>query len=259
MKIVLIGAGNLATQVALTLKEKGLEIVQIFSRTEQSAQLLAKQIGCCFTTNSALLYPDADVYLYAVSDDILPGVIANISINKGLHAHTAGSIPMLIFEAARSNYGVFYPLQTFSKNKRVDFNKIPIFIEANSDKNLETLRQLGEILSQTVVEANSTQRQALHLAAVFASNFTNHLYAVADKILKKNKLDFRLMLPLLYETLDKLHTLTPAEAQTGPAVRGDRSVINKHLAALTDFPEEKKLYEVLSAAIANTAQTSHNK
>jgi predicted short-subunit dehydrogenase-like oxidoreductase (DUF2520 family) len=249
LSVVLIGAGNVATQTALALQAKEVSILQVFSRTEQSAHLLAEQCNCSFTTDTNTISREADIYLYAVKDDALPSLIRQINVTKGIHIHTAGSVPMSVFEGFRQNFGVFYPMQTFSKSKQVKFDNIPIFVEANSAQNLEVLSGLGKKLSNTVMPCNSEQRQALHLAAVFCCNFTNHLYKVTDDLLKQSNLPFKVMLPLIQETVDKLHYLSPAEAQTGPAVRYDSSVINKHLDALKEMPDEQALYALFTQRI----------
>ncbi len=247
--VIFIGAGNLATQTALALKEKNIPILQIYSRTEESAKSLADKCDCNFTTNIQEISNQADIYIYAVKDDVLPELIENNPIKTGLHVHTAGSVSIDIIKGKKDNFGVFYPLQTFSKSKRVKFDNIPIFVEANSEVNLSKLKKLGECLSNNVIECDSTQRQSLHLAAVFSCNFTNHLYSIAADILEKNQLSFEYILPLIKETVNKLDVLTPNEAQTGPAVRYDTTVIDKHLKALSKMPEEQHIYELLSKRI----------
>lgn len=253
ISIVFIGAGNLATQMALAfLKQEGIDITQIYSRTEKSAKELADKCKCAYTNDILDIRNDADYYIYAVKDDALGELIDNISIDTGIHAHTAGSVPMRIFEKKRTNHGVFYPLQTFSKNKSVRFDNIPIFMEANSDEALRNLTHLAQKISSKVTTCNSTQRQAIHLAAVFCCNFTNHLFNIADNILKSNELPFEYLLPLIQETVDKLQTLSPTDAQTGPAVRYDKNVISKHLKALENMPNEQTIYELLSKNIHKT-------
>jgi predicted short-subunit dehydrogenase-like oxidoreductase (DUF2520 family) len=254
LSVVLIGAGNVATQTALALQAKEVSILQVFSRTEQSARLLAEQCNCSFTTDTNTISREADIYLYSVKDDALPLLIRQINITNGIHIHTAGSVPMNVFEGFRQNFGVFYPMQTFSKSKQVKFDNIPIFVEANSAQNLEVLTRLGKELSNAVTPCDSKQRQALHLAAVFCCNFTNHLYKVTDDLLKQSNLPFEVMLPLIHETVDKLHYLTPDEAQTGPAVRYDTSVIDKHLDALKNMPNEKELYILFTKRIHDAAK-----
>ena len=248
MKIVFIGAGNLATQLAIAFAEKGVEILQVYSHTEANAKLLGKKISCEFTYSLAEVRTDADVYIYAVKDAVLHNVQQQIDAPNAWHLHTAGSLPMDVFSKHKVNYGVFYPLQTFSKNKYVDFEKIPICIEANSDEGYTLLQRLAQIISNRCHMVNSQQREKLHLAAVFTCNFTNRMYAIAQRILEEHDLPFGLMLPLIEETAEKVHTLLPNDAQTGPAVRYDKNVIDKHISMLHD-EKLQELYLLISEDI----------
>lgn len=253
MKIVLIGAGNLATHLAVALSQKGLQIAQIYSRTEASASLLAKNIQTTYTTEIEKVTDDADLYIFSVKDDALTGVLSQMKPNKGIWVHTAGSVPISVFEPFCNRYGAFYPLQTFSKTRNVDFAEIPIYIESNDNKALEELRNIGKIISNQVIEASSLQRMQLHLAAVFACNFTNRMYAIAAKLLEEKGLNFAQLLPLIDETASKVHQLHPNDAQTGPAIRFDETIIGKHIDALTDG-ELKHIYYVLSENIHHSKQ-----
>ena len=199
--------------------------------------------------------PDAQLYIVSLKDDalveLLPQIVAGKG--KGLWVHTAGSIPMDIWKGHVERYGVFYPLQTFSKSRLVDFHEIPVFVEGSSvfvegssDEEVHFLKQIASALSRKVLEANSEQRRNLHLAAVFTCNFTNHMYALAEHLLQKHGLPFDAMLPLIDETARKVHELSPRLAQTGPAVRYDMGVIGKHLDMLADEPEMQQLYRLLS-------------
>ncbi len=248
-KVVIIGAGNLATQLALSLKRTDVTLIQIYSRTEISAKALSELCQSSYTTDITKISTEADIYIYAVKDDALPKIIAQMPVTKGLHIHTAGSVDITVFEGKKEDFGVFYPMQTFSKNKLVDFSKIPVFIEANTNGNLQTLHNFASQLSDNIINCDSKQRMALHLAAVFSCNFANHLFHIASNILQENKLDFKLMFPLINETIEKLQTLTPIEAQTGPAVRNDQTVISKHLEALKEMPNEQEIYRILSENI----------
>ena len=229
--IVFIGAGNLATNLAHAFYRKGFRVVQIYSRTEESARTLAQAVEADYTTSLA-------------SVELLPQIVAGKG--KGLWVHTAGSIPMDIWKGHVERYGVFYPLQTFSKSRLVDFHEIPVFVEGSSDEEVHFLKQIASALSRKVLEANSEQRRNLHLAAVFTCNFTNHMYALAEHLLQKHGLPFDAMLPLIDETARKVHELSPRLAQTGPAVRYDMGVIGKHLDMLADEPEMQQLYRLLS-------------
>lgn len=248
-KIVLIGAGNLATQLGLTLHEKGFEILQVFSRTIESATALATRLNAVPTNDLAGLTDVADLYIYAVKDDALEKVINTVSVKNGIHIHTSGSVPMTVFASKQANYGVFYPLQTFKKEKRVNFEEIPIFVEASNLQTAENLQIIGEIVGKNIYQTTSEDRCLLHLSAVFACNFSNYLFTVAEKILQPTNIPFSALLPLIFESVEKLKTLTPQQSQTGPAARNDKKTIEKHLNLLAKEPQFQQLYQLLSDAI----------
>lgn len=249
--IVFIGAGNLATNLAKALYQKGFRIVQIYSRTEESATTLAQAVEAESTTDLSAVVEDAQLYIVSLKDapfvQLLPEIVAGK--RKGLWVHTAGSIPMDVWEGQVERYGVFYPMQTFSKQREVDFRDIPIFVESHLAEDTHFLKEIAAALSERVYEATSEQRKSLHLAAVFACNFTNHMYALAAELLKKDELPFEVMLPLIDETARKVHEVEPRAAQTGPAIRYDENVINGHLQMLADEPEMQELYRLISGSI----------
>ncbi len=254
MKIILIGAGNLATRLAVALHAKGLTPACLYSRTEQSARLLSKRIGYApYTTRLEELPTDGDLYIFAVKDSVLPDLLAQIPRCGGLWVHTAGSIAIEIFADYTHRYGVFYPMQTFSKEREINFDQIPIFIEANHNNDTTMLQQLAEQLSQRVYRANSEQRKYLHLAAVFACNFSNHLYTLCNRILSEHNIPFEVMLPLIEETAAKINDMPPAEAQTGPAIRYDLNVIERHKAMLDD-ETMRAIYDLMSRSIHQSAK-----
>lgn len=249
--IVFIGAGNLATNLAKALYQKGFRIVQIYSRTEESATALAQAVEAESTTDLSTVVEDAQLYIVSLKDapfvQLLPEIVAGK--RKGLWVHTAGSIPMNVWEGQVERYGVFYPMQTFSKQREVDFRDIPIFVESHLAEDTHFLKEIAAALSERVYEATSEQRKSLHLAAVFTCNFTNHMYALAAELLKKYELPFEVMLPLIDETARKVHEVEPRAAQTGPAIRYDENVINGHLQMLADEPEMQELYRLISGSI----------
>lgn len=249
MQIVLIGAGNLATQLAPALAAKGHRFLQVYSRTESSAQQLARVLDCEAVVQPEQIRPDADLYICALKDDALSQVLPRASFGRGLLVHTAGSLSMQVLAEYTPNHGVFYPLQTFSKQIRVDFSRVPFFIEAAFPDGLEILRALALDLSEKVVPADSAQRKQLHLSAVFACNFVNYLYSIAEDLVNEKGIDFEYLLPLIEETARKVQTLTPVQAQTGPAVRFDRAVMDHHLNLLHEHPHWQCLYETLSKGI----------
>jgi len=248
MKIVCIGAGNVATHLAQALFRAGYVIVQVVSRTEEHVWSLAQSVDAGWTTDFDRIEA-ADLYIYSVSDAVLEETIRRNPQTEGLHVHTAGSMPLTLFEGLKRRGGVLYPLQTFSKEKPVDFGEVPLFVEASGCDDLNTLKKLGADIGCKTFEADSTQRQQLHLAAVFACNFTNHLFAIAESILKEANLPFEVLRPLIQETINKTATLSPREAQTGPAVRKDDNVMNKHLSKLSDHPQWQEIYRLLSESI----------
>lgn len=253
LTITFIGAGNVATHLAPALARKGGRINQIYSRTENSAQTLASALECPFTTDLTEVSPDADIYIVSVKDSALEEVIDTLTRHanpNALYVHTAGSMPMDVWKGKVRRYGVLYPMQTFSKQREVDFTSVPFFIEAACSKDTELLEELAGRLSPKVYKASSEQRKYLHIAAVFACNFTNHMYAISEHLLKAHGLPFEAMLPLIDETARKVHGLSPVEAQTGPARRDDRNVIDRHMNMLEkENPELAALYGLVSKNI----------
>ena len=251
MKIVIIGAGNLATHLSLALQQAGQQIVQVYSRTAASASMLADLLQAPFTTHPDEIVPDADVYFYAVSDDALETLVQLPVARHAIHVHTAGSVSIDVFQGRKEKYGVFYPLQTFSKAKKLDFKKIPVFIEASVPEVEEALFQLANAVSEQVYSINSEQRLKLHVAAVFACNFVNHLYHIASDVVHSANFSFDVLKPLIMETAEKVMLLSPEKAQTGPSKRNDKSVINKHIDVLNESPDLSKIYQELSDMIQN--------
>lgn len=256
MKIALIGAGNVATHLGVALQKAGEKIVCIYSRTEESAKSLSLILGCRYTTDIDQVDNDADIYISAIKDSAFDEIAPRITKGRenSLFIHTAGSLKMGVWSGFAKRYGVIYPMQTFSKNKEVDFSIIPIFIEANSSEDLIIVKTLAQKLSTKVYEATSEQRSYLHIAAVFACNFSNHMYALCDDILQKNGIPFDVMLPLIDETAAKVHSLKPKQAQTGPAIRYDENVINRHLSMLDEEKDLQDIYQKISKSIYKLAQ-----
>ena len=253
MKIVFIGAGNLATRLSLAMQRVGMQIGQVYSHTEASARQLATRLGCPWTNDLSALQEDGDLYVFSLKDTVLSDVISKVKPNNGMWVHTAGSMPMSVFEGYAQRFGVLYPLQTFSKGMNVNFDVIPISLEANTDKNADYLKNIASALSENVRFMSSEKRRSLHLAAVFACNFTNHIYTLSYKLLENESIPADVLLPLIDETVSKIHSMPPAAAQTGPAIRYDENVINKHLAMLDD-PDMQAIYRLLSQSIHKEAQ-----
>jgi len=258
-KVALIGAGNLATQLALALTIKGIAVQQVFSHTLDSARLLGQKVNAPFTNDLSQLVKNADIYIIAVKDSAIEEVLKKLTLNKNsLIVHTAGSVPMDIMTGTTNHYGVFYPLQTFSKERNIDFFDIPICIEANDNAQLVKLEELAKKISSSVHRINSEERKTLHLAAVFVNNFVNHFYGIGAEILHQKGLDFNLLKPLIHETAEKIQLMDPLEAQTGPAKRNDRAVIENHLKLLADRPELQKIYSFVTESIYQFHQKQNN-
>jgi len=250
MKVVIIGSGNVATHFALALQAKGLTICQIYSRTSSNAESLAKKLDTPFTSEISDIYRNADVYIYALKDSSFLKLLKKFNLpNTALHIHTSGSIPMNDFFGYADKYGVLYPLQTFSKNKEVDFSQIPICVEAINQEVEEALLNIAHLLTPKTFVMSSEKRKKVHLAAVFACNFSNYMYDIAYDIVMSAGVDFEILKPLIAETANKIQTMTPREAQTGPAVRYDENTINKHLTLLNRKKNLKEIYRILSKSI----------
>ncbi len=250
MKIVFIGAGNVATHLSKALQDAGFDIVQIYSRTETSAKELANLLHTPYTTNINHITGDASLYIISVSDDAVGSLLGSLDLAGRLIVHTAGSVPMDVFAGKLENYGVLYPLQTFSKSRPVDFAGIPLFIEANTPGNLQQIRTVAGEISQKVYCASSVERMQLHLAAVFGCNFVNHLYHISAQIAQQAGFNFDVLSPLILETACKvIASGNPKQVQTGPAARGDRGVMDKHMELLAAHPEWKEIYTILSESI----------
>ena len=274
MKFVFLGSGNLATHLSLALKAAGEDIIQIFSRTQEHAQALADKLHCASCTSISDIRTDADIYIFSVKDDALPSLISQLSEHLANHQHpispsgaggathppiflhTAGSVPMSVFPDNfqfpifnfQLSYGVLYPMQTFSKDRAVNFRDIPCFIEACDSKTLEIINSLASKVSEHVVEVSSDKRKKLHLAAVFACNMVNHCYRLAEKVLEEEDLDFSLYQPLIQETANKLKELSPRKAQTGPMVRYDRTIMDAQIALIHD-ERTRQIYRLMADSI----------
>ena len=271
MKIVLIGAGNLATHLGKALHAAGHDMVQVFSRTMQSAETLASLLDAEPLTDIAQVRDDADVYIFSVKDSALVQLVAQLcrheadglgedgAVNalrkakKGEHErvflHTAGSMPMSVFKGMAQHYGVLYPMQTFSKQREVDFSIIPCFVEANDEFAQKQIEGLAREISGRVYQLSSEDRKYLHLSAVFACNFANHCYAISQELLEEHGIPFDVMLPLINETAAKVHEMKPKDAQTGPAVRYDENVIGRQSKLLENHPHFTKVYDSISKSI----------
>lgn len=257
MEIVFVGAGRVATHLAKALHTGGHRITAVYSRTITSAEVLASVVDAVPTNRIDALPQKADVFILSVKDSVLKDVISELRKGRELQTflHTAGSIPMSVF-GEHLHCGVIYPMQTFSKEKSVDFSRVHMFIEGRDADTLNLARNIAETLSSNVHELTSSERRYLHLAAVFACNFANHCYALSAEILETHGLPFEAMLPLIKETAEKVETVLPREAQTGPAARRDKNVMDAQKALLADYPQMQQIYDIMSKSIIETLNSN---
>jgi predicted short-subunit dehydrogenase-like oxidoreductase (DUF2520 family) len=247
--IVIIGSGNLATNLALALFKSGKNILSIYSRKIQNARTLAGLCNSNYSDRIEELPKDADIYFITTSDSAIKEIAEKLTNFSGILVHTSGSIPLSVFSDACKRFGVFYPLMIFSKSIEVSFKDIPICLEANSRETYEAMYEIAKSISNNISEVPSEKRSILHLAAVVACNFTNLNYSIADDILIKNHLSFDLLKPLILETAKRTMVGSPFEHQTGPAIREDYDIIQKHLEILSEIPDYQKMYDLLSQLI----------
>ena len=244
-RICMIGAGNLSTHLSQAFQKAGHVITQVYSKTHNTAKSLAKKLGCSFTNQLQDIAP-CDIVIIAVKDDVIAKIASQLNYPI---AHTSGTKDLTVLGSGTN--GVFYPLQTFSKDNPVDFDNIPICIEANNSDFMQLLNNLATSISNNVHQLSSEQRKYLHLSAVVACNFSNLMYQMATEICEKHNISFDLLKPLIEETSNKAQKVTAIEAQTGPAKRKDLQTIERHLSLLETDKEKRKIYELLTQSILN--------
>lgn len=249
----MIGAGNVATHLSRALEKSGFAIVSVYSRTLEHAQLLASSLAHSVATNDFNALPNVHIYIFCIKDDILPSLVERLAVkmsgSENLVLHTAGSIPLSAISDHFKNAAVLYPMQTFSRTRDVDFSKIPLFVEGSNEHSMRLVSQIAVRLSSSVAMLDSRRRRLLHLASVFACNFTNHCYALASEILHEADISPKILLPLIDETARKIHELSPVEAQTGPAARWDENVMKSQVQLLKDNQERILIYKAMSHSI----------
>lgn len=245
-KITFIGSGNVAFNLAKAFDLAGYQIHQVISRNEQTGKELSGKYAAFYNKELSQLMGDADFILLCIPDKAIETVATQIKVIGPVIMHCAGSCSLKTLSNHVNPAAVFYPLQTFTKGRQVDFNKIPILVEGVDFKTYQIVRDLAFSISNKVVELDSEKRLYLHLAAVIANNFTNHLLAQSEKIMKLQQLPFDLLKPLVEETVKKAFEGSPSKNQTGPAVRNDQSTIQKHLEMLSEDYNLKMLYQMIS-------------
>jgi predicted short-subunit dehydrogenase-like oxidoreductase (DUF2520 family) len=248
IQVVILGTGNVATHLIKAIENTAnMEVVQVFNRNSNGFDVLPFK-GSTTTEISKLM--NADCYIIAVPDDAVQTLSSSLQFENRLVVHTSGSVSVNELDS-KNRRGVFYPLQTFSKEREVDFSQIPLCIEAENSSDLKFLKVLALSVTNSVFEVNSEKRKKLHLAAVFVCNFVNHLYHIGYELTKNNGIPFSILKPLIKETASKIESASPEVMQTGPAKRNDVKTIEKHL-HLLDQPLQKEIYKLLSQSILET-------
>ncbi|WP_438966900.1 Rossmann-like and DUF2520 domain-containing protein [Flavobacterium sp.] len=247
IKIVLLGSGNVASHLIKAMEANdAIDLVQVFARSKKS---LVNLIESSKITTSFADLKEADVYVISVSDKAIEEVSNQIPFTDKLVVHTSGTMDFRVMHP-KNKRGVFYPLQTFSKSKKIDIKSVPFCLETENVEDYKTVENLAKNLSNSVYKINGKQRKSLHISAVFVSNFVNHMYQIGNALCEENKVPFAILQPLIEETANKIKMLSPTEAQTGPAIRNDEPTIQKHLEALKN-PTHKELYRQLTLSIQN--------
>lgn len=256
MKIVVLGAGRLAWHLVPALNAAGHEIEAIFNRSLSNALPIAEKVGAKTLNQLADLPQDADLYILAVQDSTIELIAQQLpALLKGRRVvHTSGATPARVLARHCSDYGVFYPLQSFSKEKELDFRKIPLCIDAKYSETKEVLRELARSISDLVYEINDDQRAELHVAAVFVNNFVNHFYGIGQDWLQQHQIPFEILHPLIQNTAEKILSARASDLQTGPAIRRDWETIKRHESQLEQIPEYLELYKMLTQSIIQTTE-----
>ncbi|HZG00003.1 MAG TPA: DUF2520 domain-containing protein [Chitinophagales bacterium] len=245
-KLVIVGAGNVGFHLGQRLHQAGYDIKQVFSLTPHHGKSLGEKVNSTFTNDVAQITPDADVYIVCVKDDAMKNVYNVLPVKNRIVLHTAGSVVKNVSSRTDLHQGVLYPLQSFNRSAEVSWENVPVFVDGDNDSVISIASELGYALTQNVKRANDEQRLKVHIAAVFANNFSNHCLAIGQKLLEQNGYDFDVLKPLVETTFKRLQHSNPSDVQTGPAKRGDDNTVDKHLNALVEHRNWKELYRYLS-------------
>lgn len=254
IETVIVGSGNVASAIAHTMSENGMPLKQVFSRNRTEGKRIASKYGCGYTSEPSEL-AEAGLYIIAVADKAIGTVSEILDFGDAVVAHTAGSVPMDELPDKIKNKGVLYPLQTFTKGRKVDFSTVPVLTEYATDKAREIIAEFAGMLSGNVMEMDSHRRAMVHIAAVFACNFANYMYIVGEELMKEAEADFSLLKPLILETAAKAaEAESPLSTQTGPAVRNDFKTKSIHCDMLFEKYDLKNIYINLSKNIWETSK-----
>jgi predicted short-subunit dehydrogenase-like oxidoreductase (DUF2520 family) len=248
MQISILGTGNVATVLGKSLKAADHEIVQVYGRDEAAANALAKELGAEAVVDLHSVKKHVDLLLMAISDSAIAKIAEELHVDHVIVAHTAGSVSKEVLQKMSKNYGVFYPLQSLRKEMQV-MPDIPLLIDGNTAEVQTLLFDVAKDISTQVQLADDATRLKLHLAAVLVSNFTNHLFALADAYCIQENVDFKMLQPLMEETVLRLRNKQPNQVQTGPAIRHDQSTIDLHLQMLQSNPHLQNVYALLTKSI----------
>ncbi len=248
MRVVFVGSGNTATVLGRLAKRSGHEVVQVVGRSIENVKTLANELNAAYDLFTASSFLDADIYIIALQDHVLTTLDNYPGLKDKFIVHTAGSVSIDVLAKCSDRYGVLYPLQTLSKYTD-HIPEIPFMIDGNTADTLDTVMRFARTMSDTVSHANDQQRSSYHIAAVFAANFANHMYALAEIYCQREQIEFKNVLPLISEIGDKVHKYSPFLTQTGPAMRNDVFTISRHLEALSKYPELKYMYLKLTEDI----------
>ncbi|AIM38692.1 hypothetical protein KO02_19815 [Sphingobacterium sp. ML3W] len=249
MNIVILGSGNVATHFAHNFQNKGHKITQIYSQQKANAQALAFTVNAASVSDTAAINLEADLYIIAVSDQVISNMVSALPADlRGVVTHCSGATDMAIL-AKFNRYGVIYPPQSISKNKETDFSLIPFCIEGNTYETFNLLFECIHEMAPKSIPCDSVQRLAIHIASVFANNFSNALFQISCEILEQHNLPFDLIRPIILETAEKVQSRLPNEVQTGPAIRNDTNTIKKHLNFIREQDDWKQIYQLLSQEI----------
>lgn len=251
---VLLGTGNVATFLVHNLHKNGIRIERIIARNAEKACELASFCGAEWSCDFSNTGSTETIIVSAIKDSAAQEVWEQCSFGNRLVLHTAGALPLDALAPFANSYGVLYPLQSISAGRIIDSRNVPFFIEANNGKNLLMVKKFAEAISDNVTILDSEKRKKLHLAAVFANNFSNLMFHAAWKLLEQDSIDPELLLPIIDETCAKLHSIPPSQAQTGPAIRWDENVMDTHLDMLAGDKELAELYRIASTAIHNASK-----
>jgi predicted short-subunit dehydrogenase-like oxidoreductase (DUF2520 family) len=248
-KVVILGAGKLATNFSMAIRKNGYQVTEVYNRSAVHGKTLARKLSARYIPEPELLSRDADLYILAVSDTAIQGVSDRLKNIGGLIVHTSGNAGMNVLSGCSSRYGVIYPPQTFITSRLVNFRSVPLCIEANSVQTGELLDAFAQSISDRVYWIDSEQRKILHLSAVFANNFTNFMYVISQDLLRDKGIDFRILEPIIQLTARRGSRGDAEAMQTGPAVRGDQETLREHLELLTGHPGYKEIYTLITQSI----------